>query len=180
MEMNKTLWEACAEFHGHECGGLTLGCKAALYAVERLGLRQDESGFVSAEEDLLCVAENNVCSVDAIRVILGCREERGNLLFHLTGQQAYTVFNRRTREAVRIVLTDRPEGLTREEAFAYYQSREPSQLFEATPVEPALPLDPRRTYVCSRCGETAGGDWIRFVNGESLCLDCIAEQEEEN
>jgi len=178
MDMNATLWEACAAFHGHECGGLTLGYKAALYAVERLHLRRDESGCVSPEEDILCVAENNACSVDAIRVILGCREERGNLLFHLTGQQAYTVIDRRARQAIRIALTDRPEGLTREGSFAYYQSKAPSQLFEAVPVKLDLPPDPRRTFVCSRCGETAGGDWVRFVNGEPLCLDCIAEQEE--
>ena len=176
--MEQKLWDICAQFHGHECGGLTLGYKAALFAIEQLQLQQDENGCVSAGEDIVCVAENNVCSVDAIRVILGCREERGNLLFHLTNSQAYTVIDRRAHRAIRIALTDRPEGLTREASFAYYQSKAPSELFAATPVKLDLPPDPRRTYVCSRCGETVGADWIRFVDGENLCLDCIAEQEE--
>ena len=29
----KELWEKCAAFHGHVCGGLTIGYKAALYAI---------------------------------------------------------------------------------------------------------------------------------------------------
>ena len=32
MDENKVLWKKCVEFHGHECGGLTIGYKAALYA----------------------------------------------------------------------------------------------------------------------------------------------------
>ena len=31
--MEKTIWEKCVAFHGHECGGLTIGYKAALYAI---------------------------------------------------------------------------------------------------------------------------------------------------
>lgn len=34
----KKLWEKCVGFHGHECGGLAIGFKAALYARELLGL----------------------------------------------------------------------------------------------------------------------------------------------
>ena len=34
----ESIMEKCAEFHGHECGGLTIGYKAALYAKELLDL----------------------------------------------------------------------------------------------------------------------------------------------
>ena len=179
MDIKKMIWEKCAEFHGHECGGLTIGYKAALYIVELMKLETDESGCVSAGEEIACVAENNACSVDAIRVILGCTEDKGTLQFHLTGNQVYTVFNRRTRETVRIVLKDRPEGVTRENSFAYYQSKEPSEMFDVIPVKMNLPENIRsgETFVCSRCGETAGSNWIRFVDGEPMCLDCVAEKE---
>ena len=33
MDENKVLWNKCVEFHGHSCGGLTIGYKAALYAI---------------------------------------------------------------------------------------------------------------------------------------------------
>ena len=38
MDENKALWKKCVEFHGHECGGLTIGYKASLYAIALLGL----------------------------------------------------------------------------------------------------------------------------------------------
>ena len=31
-----TNWETCVQFHGHACGGLTIGYKAACYAAELL------------------------------------------------------------------------------------------------------------------------------------------------
>lgn len=182
MDIKKMLWEKCAEFHGHECGGLTIGYKAALYVVELMNLQLDENGCISSDEELVCVTENDACSVDAIQVILGCSAGKGNLIFHLTGKQAYTVFNRKTRESIRIVLKNRPEGLSREESFAYYQSKEPSEIFDVTPVKITLPESAKlyESFVCSCCGETAGSNWVRFVDGKPLCLDCFAEQEEKN
>ena len=38
MDENKELWNKCVEFHGHACGGLTIGYKASLYAIALLGL----------------------------------------------------------------------------------------------------------------------------------------------
>ncbi len=179
-DMEKTLWEICAEFHGHECGGLTIGYKAALYAVKLMGLEQNDDGCVRAWDDLICVAENKACSIDAIRVILGCTEERGNLIFHLTERQIYTIFNKKTREAFRLALKDRPEGITRENSFAYYQSMEPEEMFIAEPVQIPFPESAGRqnAYVCSCCGEEFAASWIRFVEGKPLCLDCFAEREE--
>ena len=34
----KQLWEKAVAFHGHVCGGLMIGYKASLYAIELLGL----------------------------------------------------------------------------------------------------------------------------------------------
>lgn len=178
-DSKQNLWEKCAEVHGHECGGLTIGYKAALYAVELMGLERDEAGFVSEWENLICIAENKACSVDAIRVILKCTEENGNLIFHLTDKQVYTILNKRTREAFRFTLKDRPEGITRENSFAFYQSKEPADIFVAEPVQMPFPecVGKQAEYVCSCCGETAAASWIRFVQGKPLCLDCFAEQE---
>ena len=38
MDENKELWNKCAALHGHVCPGLTIGYRAALYAIELLGL----------------------------------------------------------------------------------------------------------------------------------------------
>ena len=36
LDQNNVLWDMCANFHGHVCGGLTIGYKAALYAIGNL------------------------------------------------------------------------------------------------------------------------------------------------
>jgi len=75
--MNK--WEKCVEFHGHSCGGLSIGYRAALYAMELLGVE------FSDNEQVVCISENDACGVDAIQLLMGCSIGKGNLLFHMTG-----------------------------------------------------------------------------------------------
>ena len=115
--MKNATWADCAAFHGHECGGLTIGYKASLYAIELLGLT------FSGDEEVCCISENDACGVDAVQVMLGCSAGKGNLMFHLTGKQAFTFYERRSGRGVRLVLRPKPE-MTRAESFEYYQSRE--------------------------------------------------------
>ena len=53
MDDEKALWKKCVGFHGHECGGLTIGYKAALYAKELLDLdfSEDEQVEYNTEKD---------------------------------------------------------------------------------------------------------------------------------
>ena len=44
------LWQKCVAFHGHQCGGLTIGYKASLYAIELLQLTFSE------DEQVVCIA----------------------------------------------------------------------------------------------------------------------------
>ena len=104
-------WKDCVAFHGHECGGLTIGYKASLYAIELLGLE------FSDDEQVVCITENDACGVDAIQVMLGCSIGKGNLLFHMRGKQAFSFYNRKNGKSVRLVLKPKA-GLTREESFA--------------------------------------------------------------
>ena len=53
--IDKELWKKCAEFHGHECPGLTIGYRASLYAAELLGVE------ASPESGVSCVAETDKC-----------------------------------------------------------------------------------------------------------------------
>ena len=161
-------WKDCAAFHGHECGGLTIGYKASLYAIELLKLE------FSADEQVVCIAENDACGIDAIQVMLGCSAGKGNLLFHLRGKSAYSFYNRKTGQSVRLVMKPKPEGMTREESFAYYQACDPRDMFEVKPATIRLPEPARifRSYVCDCCGESAGANWIRLAGDKKLCLDC--------
>jgi len=162
-------WNDCVAFHGHECGGLTIGYKASLYAIDLLKLE------FSDDEQVVCVTENDACGVDAIQVMLGCSVGKGNLLFHIRGKQAFSFYNRKSGQSVRLVLKPKPEGMTRAESFAYYQSCRPEELFEVKQTTIQLPEKAKLfdSYICDCCGEVTGANWIRISDNKKLCLDCF-------
>ena len=170
-DKNRELWDQCARFHGHVCGGLTIGYKAALYAMELLEL--DYSG----DEEVVCISENDTCGVDAIQVVLGCSIGKGNLLFHMTGKQAFSFFNRKTGKAARLVLRERPAFATKEESFEYMQNREPEELFDVKEPVCQVPENARlfQSYSCDCCGEMTAEHMLRLQGGKKLCLDCWKE-----
>lgn len=167
--MKQKTWRDCAEFHGHECGGLTIGYKAALYAIKLLDIGRAE------DEEIVCISENDACGVDAIQVLLGCSAGKGNLLFHLRGKQAFSFYNRKTGKSVRLVLRPTPEGLDKEERFRYLQDTAPADLFDVKPAVLELPEKARmfQSYPCDGCGEVTAEHLLRLENGKKLCLDCF-------
>ena len=163
-----TAWEKCVAFHGHSCGGLRIGYAAAEYAMKLLNI-----GF-SDNEQVVCISENDACGVDAIQVMLGCSIGKGNLLFHMTGKQAFSFYNRATGESVRLVLKPKPLNMTPEESKGYYFSRSCEALFDVMPTRIPLPASAKifDSYNCDCCGEKTGTNWIRLAGNRKLCLDC--------
>ena len=161
-----TDWEKCAAFHGHECGGLTIGYQAARYAIKLLDLK------FSDDEQVVCIAAPAGCSVDALQVLLGCSVGKGNMLFHITGKQAFSIYDRTSGKSVRLVL--RNNTVDRKDSFEYYQNCRPEDMFDVKPTTIALPERARMfgSYVCDCCGETAGANWIRLAGDKKRCLDC--------
>ena len=165
---HQTDWERCVAFHGHVCGGLTIGYQAARYAIRLLNLTFSE------DENVVCITENDACGVDAIQVMLGCSVGKGNLLFHIRGKQAFSFYERSSGKSVRLVLKPTPEGLTKAEKQKYLMEQDPADLFEVKETTLTLP-EPARlfdSYVCECCGEVTGANWIRLAEGKKLCLDC--------
>ena len=168
MLNEKELWDKCVAFHGHVCGGLTIGYKAAIYATELMDL------CFSDDEQVVCISENDACGVDAIQVVLGCSVGKGNLLFHIRGKQAFSFYNRKTGKSIRLVLKDKPEGMNREQSLEYYQSCSPDDMFDVKETKIELPEHARLfdSYRCECCGENTGANWIRLQNDKKVCLDC--------
>ena len=163
------LWEKCVEFHGHSCGGLRIGYAAAMYAMELLNIS------FSDNEQVVCISENDACGVDAIQVLLGCSIGKGNLLFHMTGKQVFSFYNRATGQSVRLSLKPKPLNMSPEESRLYYFDRSPRELFDAMQTRIPLPTPAKifDSYFCECCGEKTGSNWIRIAGGKKLCLDCI-------
>ena len=163
-----TAWEKCVAFHGHSCGGLMIGYKAALYAMDLLDITFADN------EQVVCISENDACGVDAIQALLGCSIGKGNLLFHMTGKQAFSFYDRATKKAIRLVLKPKPLDLTPEQSKTYYERTSEEDLFEVKPARIPLPRGAKifDSYNCDCCGEKTGANWIRLAGEKKLCLDC--------
>lgn len=173
--MENEIWDKCVEFHGHECGGLTIGYKASLYARELLGL--GGKGYaISDDEQIVCISENDACGVDAIQVILGCSIGKGNLLFHMTGKSAYSFYDRNTKKSIRLVLKPSPQWLTRNKSLDYYQECKFEDMFEIKKTTIELPEKARffNSIACTSCGERASENKIHLQGQERLCIDCYS------
>lgn len=168
--INTELWNKCVEFHGHECGGLTIGYQAAIYAKNLL------NGDFSQDEEIVCITENDACGVDAIQVILGCSIGKGNLLFHMRGKQAFSFYNRKNGKSVRLVLKAKT-NMTREESFKYYQECKPEEMFEIKETTIEVPERARifNSIICGNCGEKTSENMVRIQNEKILCMDCYNE-----
>jgi len=171
MEINEQeLFDKCAAFHGHVCPGLTIGYRAALYAIKLMNLQFSE------DEQIVCITENDACGNDAIQVILGCSVGKGNLLFHMRGKQAFSFYNRTDGTSVRLVLNPKPREMTREESYHYFRNCSDEEMFTVKETTIALPEMARmfESYPCECCGETTGANWIRIRDGKKVCLDCYS------
>lgn len=190
-----TPWEKCVEFHGHICPGLMIGYKAATLAMEELGVTK------SRDEELVVIAENNSCAVDAVQVLTGCTFGKGNLIYKAKGKQVFTVANRQTGEAVRIAvkpnlitfdpeyqelkdkvrskdITDEENNLFIEKQLATCQhildlTVEEFCTLQKVAVE--LPSKARicPTIVCAKCGEGVMDACAESRDGQYYCPDCI-------
>jgi formylmethanofuran dehydrogenase subunit E len=169
--MNRELWEKSVKFHGHECPGLAIGFKACEAAIEKMNLN------FSKDEELVCVTENDACGVDAVQVITGCTFGKGNLIYRDTGKMAFSFFNRRKDESLRVVLKPFKKEMDRKQRQEYILNSPVDEIFNFTKPAFELPEKARlfNTIVCEECGEGAPEHKIRINSGKKLCLDCFKE-----
>lgn len=168
--MDELLWQRCISFHGHRCPGLAIGFRAAVLALERLGL-----SAAAEDEELVCITENDACGVDAVQVVTGCTLGKGNLLFHGTGKMAFSFYSRTSGRSVRLVLKPLPE-LDREEKIRFLLTAPGEEIFLYKPAVLPLPEKARHfaDVTCAACGERIPEHKARLKDGLPLCLDCFA------
>src|SRR5512134_883344 len=91
------------DFHGHSCPGLALGFRVSIRAMK-------EFKNLPEDEELVAIAENDSCAVDAVQVMTGCTFGKGNLIFRNYGKQVYTFLKRSTGKSLRIsVIWNKPK-----------------------------------------------------------------------
>ena len=166
------------KFHGHLCPGLMIGWRAARAASEWLGVKS------SGDEELVTIAENNSCSVDAFQYMLSTTFGKGNLVFKDHGKQVFTVISRDQNRAVRVSFVgDKlkktgPDGATDREAFMESLLAAPDEdVVSLNEVEPAPPSHARIEpgIACARCGEPTQKSKLVIIGGKNYCRPCAGE-----
>lgn len=165
--IREDLYTKCAVFHGHSCGGLLIGFRAALIALERFG------DVCARDEEIVCIAENDACGVDAIQVLLGCTAGKGNLNFRLRGKQAFNFYDRTSGKSFRAALKNL-KFPDREAKRAFMENASAEEIFEISVPRFKLPHEARiySSRPCDLCGEKTAEPWLRVKEGKILCLDC--------
>ncbi|MDO5581978.1 MAG: FmdE family protein [Planctomycetia bacterium] len=192
MESKKMLTkdqiDGAIAFHGHHCPGLTIGLRAAQWCLQNLGRAGDE--------DIVAVAETDMCADDAIQYLTGCTFGKGNFIFRDTGKAAFTFYRRSDNKRGRLVLNPdfAPDLQIRQEALSPDQKEELAllrqertdrmmkadlnDLFIITVPDGEIPHRARihKTVRCAICGEGVMEPRLQTVNGQKVCIDCAKKE----
>lgn len=179
------------EFHGHLCPGLAIGYRVAKYVKEHYPRSEDE--------ELVCIAENKSCSVDAVQDMLSCTFGKGNLIFRDYGKQVFTFFSRKEDRALRVYFKGDISSsmndiraryfkgeLSPEERVEFEEMRdrairqmleEPDdELLSVKEVDIPAPHKARiyPTLQCSECKEGFMEICGRTADGKTVCKECFS------
>jgi len=114
----------CIDFHGHVCGGISLGFVLANFAMQQLGAVRGD--------DLYARMECQNCLVDAVQCVTGCTTGKRNLELIPGGPMALTLVRRETGKGVRAVISvTMPEGLSKAEAKDHILALDPASICTA-------------------------------------------------
>ena len=165
------IWDKAVDFHGHTCGGLALGVRAAIEAKKRFGIDRAE------DEEVVCITENDACGVDGIQSVLGCTMGKGNLIYHGTGKFAFNFYSRKTGESFRLMARDKKKGLHGQEYIEYVLTASVEDVFIESDTKLPLPRPAKalNSVKCEICGEAAPENKIRLMDGKHVCLDCYED-----
>ena len=86
------------EFHGHTCPGLAIGIRLSELAMEKLNIHKAQGK--------VCVAETDMCALDAVQFLTGCTFGKGNLIHKDYGKSGFTFFNRDTGKGFRALFKE--------------------------------------------------------------------------
>ena len=165
-------YEDLIAFHGHSCPGLAMGYRMSKAALAFLSDHRAE------DEEIVAIVENDACGVDALQCLSGCTFGKGNLLFKDYGKHVYTLYDRKTRKGVRVVLNAQrvPEDILkdRDQFIDWLLTAAEEEVVSLREVQIDEP-DPARIFKsveCEFCGEGVMETRTREINGKTACIPC--------
>lgn len=101
----------------------------------------------AADEELVCVTENDACGVDACRSSPAATMGKGNLLYRGTGKMAFSFYCRNSGASVRLCLKALPD-MEREERRRFILEAPLEQVFSMG--APRFPVPEKAPPLCLR------------------------------
>jgi len=192
-------FDDCVRFHGHSCPGLATGYRVSTAAMRTLGVKRPY------DEELVCIAETDACSVDAVQLVTGCTAGKGNLIIRDYGKHVFSFFSRESGRAIRVLVrnSDIPgrsgmdelrkkvfSGIATPDEIARFREMmaETTRSLLAAPEDDLLeirevtekPPEKARIFasvVCGKCGEPVADVRTRVVDGRRVCIPCAQARE---
>lgn len=196
-DLHYLLLEA-GKLHGHFCPGLSLGVKAATYAMRKM--RELSDGM----EDLVVIVETNNCASDGVQFVTGCSFGNNALIFKDFGKLAFTLATRNGKGIRMSMLNNSQEvmqGVNSEfqkqfKKVVIEKNHDPEEkaklrlegtkasfnlldiefdkLFKVEEVEVNLPkyAPIHESIICTDCGESTMATRIIEKDGKNICLSC--------
>jgi formylmethanofuran dehydrogenase subunit E len=196
MYNEKELYKLGLAFHGHRCPAMPLGLRAAIAAMEVLGVERakDKELFVISETGKGHAAG---CFLDGIMTSTGCTYGKSNIKKLYYNKMAFTLIDVVKSKAVRVSL--KPSFVEKMLSSPFVQERKkgtPPQdvnpkianpLIEnvlSMPYEHFLNIEPVKDYIfenkksvfdtrtCAVCGEQVFVDKLEKTDKGEVCLAC--------
>ncbi|MDR2830618.1 MAG: FmdE family protein [Methanobrevibacter sp.] len=166
------------KFHGHLCGGIVMGTKMTMYALEHLGMKLNEKN-----KDLLVFVEVDRCMADAVQIVSGCTVGKRTLKLMDYGRFAATFYKISTGEGIRVTdddIRNQNENETKEELVERLSNTPNKKLFSFRRVKLRLKKSdfPGKDFskiVCPVCNEIVKDDKYLVRNGIGICRACAEE-----
>lgn len=195
MDDTQILMDAL-KFHGHKCWASVAGVRVGLAALRELGVKRSGGtqlyGIVEIGED-----HGGMCFGDGIQFTTGCTFGKGNIRKQPLGKLAFTLIEKETNHAIRIVFKPTLQKRIAESAFMQKRAAgySPDDIPEEEQMElvnlvwnapEADILDIGKVFeypgkwipevmgfrVCDACGELTALAYLRVDGNRHVCIPC--------
>jgi formylmethanofuran dehydrogenase subunit E len=193
---NREILDKALEFHGHRCWAIVAGVRVGLAALEKLGVKRSGGtqlyGIVETGEE-----HGGMCFGDGIQYTTGCTFGKGNIRKQPYGKLAFTLIEKDTNRAVRVVFTNKLQKQIAESAFMQQRAAgispdeiplkdqmELVNLVWNAPADEVLKIGEVYEYPgnwlpevmgfrsCDSCGELTALAYLRVVGNQHVCIPC--------
>lgn len=193
---DKEVLEKTLDFHGHRCWASVAGVRVGLAALEKLGVKRSGGtqlyGIVEIGEE-----HGGMCFADGVQYASGCTFGKGNIRKNPIGKLGFTLIEKDTNHAVRVVYAGKLQKQIA--ATAFMEKRSAGIMPDDIPLEEQMEVvdliwnapaddvykvgevfDYDGTWIpevmgfkpCDRSGELTALAYLRVAGTQHVCIPC--------